>query len=148
MCAHASPASREACQLAAASCRQRNSSPARLTAHVLPRPAGLSLYSVDEVQLRAAAPTLILTQTLCAVCAPSLGDLGDIAATCRELESVLGPVSGEAAGEAAVPRVLSLQPNNLVKRLHPPVDFCPNTANGFHSSSLGCGCCGSSNSPF
>ena len=87
--------------------------------------AWLCLAPAASLQLRAAAPTLILTQTLCAVCAPSLGDLGDIAATCRELESVLGPVSGEAAGEAAVPRVLSLQPNNLVKRLHLPVEFCP-----------------------
>ena len=38
--------------------------------------AGLSLYGVDEALVRAAAPDLVLTQMLCAVCAPSADDVG------------------------------------------------------------------------
>ncbi len=34
-------------------------------------PAGQSLYEIDEAKLRALAPDLILTQRLCAVCAPA-----------------------------------------------------------------------------
>ncbi len=39
-----------------------------------------ALYRVDESALRAADPDLILTQGLCDVCAPTLGDVEDVAA--------------------------------------------------------------------
>jgi iron complex transport system substrate-binding protein len=41
---------------------------------------GGALYQVDEHALRAAEPDLILTQGLCDVCAPTLGDVEDVAA--------------------------------------------------------------------
>lgn len=41
--------------------------------------SGGALYQVDESALRAAAPDLILTQGLCEVCAPTLGDVEDVA---------------------------------------------------------------------
>lgn len=40
---------------------------------------GEALYRVDESALRAADPDLILTQGLCAVCAPTLGDVEEVA---------------------------------------------------------------------
>ncbi len=40
---------------------------------------GEALYKVDEPSLRAARPDLILTQGLCAVCAPTLGDVQELA---------------------------------------------------------------------
>lgn len=40
---------------------------------------GEALYQVDELSLRAARPDLILTQGLCEVCAPTLGDVEDVA---------------------------------------------------------------------
>jgi iron complex transport system substrate-binding protein len=39
---------------------------------------GLSLYQVDEVLLRQLAPDLILTQTLCQVCAPSGNEVAQV----------------------------------------------------------------------
>jgi len=41
--------------------------------------SGGALYQVDEAALRAAQPDLIVTQGLCAVCAPTLGDVEDVA---------------------------------------------------------------------
>src|SRR6266540_5220262 len=41
--------------------------------------SGGALYQVDETALRAAHPDLIVTQGLCAVCAPTLGDVEDVA---------------------------------------------------------------------
>jgi len=41
--------------------------------------SGASLYQVDEAAIRSAAPDLILTQGLCDVCAPTLGDVQDVA---------------------------------------------------------------------
>src|SRR5216117_1711939 len=38
-----------------------------------------ALYQVDAQALRSAEPDLILTQGLCKVCAPTLGDVEDIA---------------------------------------------------------------------
>src|SRR5438046_7035394 len=38
-----------------------------------------ALYQVDAQALRSADPDLILTQGLCEVCAPTLGDVEDIA---------------------------------------------------------------------
>ena len=58
---------------------------------------GLSIYRVDAEKLRALAPTLILTQTQCEVCAASP----------RDLEAALESWVGQR------PRVLSLEPNSL-----------------------------------
>jgi iron complex transport system substrate-binding protein len=41
--------------------------------------AGTALYQVDEVALRGARPDLIITQALCAVCAPSQASVQEIA---------------------------------------------------------------------
>ena len=57
---------------------------------------GGALYQVDEAALRAAEPNLVLTQGLCNVCAPTLGDVEDVA---RRLPKA--------------PRVLSLDPHGL-----------------------------------
>ncbi len=48
--------------------------------------AGVSLYSLDEPKLRAAAPTVILTQTLCEVCAVAEGE---VALACSRLSASL-----------------------------------------------------------
>jgi iron complex transport system substrate-binding protein len=58
---------------------------------------GLSVYRVDAERLRELAPTLILTQDQCEVCAASLSDV----------EAALGAWVG------ARPRVLSLRPRTL-----------------------------------
>jgi len=57
---------------------------------------GASLYEIDEPVLSRLRPTLILTQALCDVCAPSAGDV-------REVASRLDPV----------PQVLSFDPHDL-----------------------------------
>lgn len=48
--------------------------------------AGVSLYSLDEPALQAAAPTVVLTQTLCEVCAVAEGE---VAAACSRLSASL-----------------------------------------------------------
>lgn len=58
--------------------------------------AGEALYDIDEAALQAAAPDLVLTQGLCEVCAPTLGDLEDVA---RRLPRV--------------PSIVSLDPHHL-----------------------------------
>jgi iron complex transport system substrate-binding protein len=58
---------------------------------------GLSVYEVDAPRLRALRPDVILTQTQCAVCAVTPGDL----------EGALHEWSGKA------PRLLSLAPDGL-----------------------------------
>jgi iron complex transport system substrate-binding protein len=58
---------------------------------------GLSLFEVDAEALRALAPTLVLTQDQCALCAASLADV----------ERALGAWTGSA------PRVLSVAPWSL-----------------------------------
>src|SRR5438094_712832 len=55
-----------------------------------------ALYQVDAQALRSAEPDLILTQGLCKVCAPTLGDVEDIA---RNL--------------ARLPEIVSLDPHHL-----------------------------------
>ena len=62
--------------------------------------AGVSLYSLDEDQLRAASPTVILTQTLCAVCAVAEGE---VAAACSRLSASL----------PSAPAVLAFEPHTL-----------------------------------
>jgi iron complex transport system substrate-binding protein len=42
--------------------------------------SGGALYQVDERALRSAEPDVVLTQGLCEVCAPTLGDVEDVAA--------------------------------------------------------------------
>src|SRR3989449_182588 len=41
--------------------------------------SGDALYQVDESALRSSGPDLILTQGICDVCAPTLGDVEDVA---------------------------------------------------------------------
>ncbi len=73
--------------------------------------AGQALYQVDAPGLRESDPDLILTQGLCAVCAPTLGDVEDVARNLprkprivsldpHRLEDVLGDVArvGSACG--------------------------------------------------
>ena len=59
--------------------------------------SGGALYQVDENALRAAEPDVIVTQGLCAVCAPTLGDVEDVA---RRLPKE--------------PEILSLDPHRLL----------------------------------
>src|SRR5256886_17051086 len=59
-----------------------------------------ALYHVDARALRTAEPDLILTQGLCEVCAPTLGDVEDIA---RNLPRP--------------PEIVSLDPHHLVEVL-------------------------------
>ena len=51
--------------------------------------SGGRLYQVDEAALRAAEPDLILTQGLCDVCAPTLGDVEDVASRLHQRPSIL-----------------------------------------------------------
>lgn len=51
--------------------------------------AGHALYAIDEAALRDAAPDLILTQGLCDVCAPSFGDVRDVAARLPSTPNIL-----------------------------------------------------------
>lgn len=86
--------------------------------------AGEALYSIDEAALRDVAPDLILTQGLCDVCAPSVGDVRDVAGRLpsppdilaldpHRLEDVLGDIVrvGRACGaeEAAGSLVADLR---------------------------------------
>lgn len=48
--------------------------------------AGLSLYTLKEAELRVAAPNVVLTQTLCDVCAPALDE---VQAACKLLSASL-----------------------------------------------------------
>lgn len=61
---------------------------------------GLSVYAVDRDRIAALAPDLILTQTLCAVCAVSPDDLAAMA--CETLPSRPRIVSLEAASLAGL----------------------------------------------
>ena len=60
--------------------------------------AGLSLYEVDEAQLAALAPDIIITQTHCEVCAVSPGDLAHGVATKLERHQVVALATGTVAG--------------------------------------------------
>lgn len=51
--------------------------------------SGENLYQVDEAALGAAEPDLILTQGLCDVCAPTLGDVEDVASRLPQRPSIL-----------------------------------------------------------
>ena len=61
---------------------------------------GVSLYSLDEEQLRAAAPTVVLTQTLCEVCAVASGE---VSAACARLSASL----------PSEPAVFAFEPHTL-----------------------------------
>lgn len=84
--------------------------------------SGISLYAVDQASLLAAAPTLVLTQALCAVCAPATSEVD---AVCRDIASQLESQLGVAG--AAV-EVLSLQPSDL-----------PTVAESFETVASACG---------
>jgi len=72
--------------------------------------AGLPLYQVDEAQLAALAPDIIITQTHCEVCAVSPGDLAHGVAARLERHQVValstGTVDGILDGFARVAEVL------------------------------------------
>jgi iron complex transport system substrate-binding protein len=72
--------------------------------------AGLSLYEVDEAQLAALAPDIIITQTHCEVCAVSPADLAHGVAAKLERHQVValatGTVDGILEGFARVAAVL------------------------------------------
>ena len=81
--------------------------------------AGLSLYLVDEAQMRAISPDLILTQELCQVCAPSGNEVTQLLSslapkpevlylTPRSLDQVLDNLRqiGEATGTEAKAEML------------------------------------------
>ena len=50
---------------------------------------GDALYQVDESALRSADPDLILTQGLCEVCAPTLGDVEEVARRLPRIPSIV-----------------------------------------------------------
>lgn len=66
--------------------------------------SGLSLYTIDERAVRRARPSVVLTQTLCSVCAP---DEAEVEAVCRRLGEALADES------ARTPRVVNLEPTTL-----------------------------------
>jgi iron complex transport system substrate-binding protein len=72
--------------------------------------AGLPLYQVDEAQLAALAPDIIITQTHCEVCAVSPGDLAHGVAARLERHQVValstGTVDGILEGFVHVAEVL------------------------------------------
>ncbi len=72
--------------------------------------AGLPLYEVDEAQLAALAPDIIITQTHCEVCAVSPGDLAHGVASRLERHQVValatGTIDGILDGFARVAEVL------------------------------------------
>eukprot|EP01134_Creolimax_fragrantissima_P007444 CFRG7444T1 len=67
---------------------------------------GLSLYGLDEEALKQARPSVVFTQALCAVCAPSHADVLE---TCERLgDSFMG---GSGSGGVAVD-VVNLEPRS------------------------------------
>jgi len=74
--------------------------------------AGLPLYEVDEAQLAALAPDIIITQTHCEVCAVSPSDLAHGVAAKLERHQVIalatGTVDGILQGFARVAEVLGV----------------------------------------
>ncbi|HLK89278.1 MAG TPA: ABC transporter substrate-binding protein [Polyangia bacterium] len=72
--------------------------------------AGLPLYEVDEAQLGALAPDIIITQTHCEVCAVSPGDLAHGVTAKLERHQVValatGTIDGILDGFACVAQVL------------------------------------------
>lgn len=67
--------------------------------------SGVSLYELDEEALRRARPSLILTQALCAVCAPAFEDVNQM---CRRPGEALADPDGSA------PSVVNLEPQCLL----------------------------------
>ncbi len=60
--------------------------------------AGLPLYEVDEAQLAALAPDIVITQTHCEVCAVSPGDLAHGATSKLERHQVVALATGTIDG--------------------------------------------------
>jgi iron complex transport system substrate-binding protein len=85
--------------------------------------AGLSIYALDAVALRAARPDVIVTQTLCEVCALTPADLADaladwtgarpeiVALSPLRLDDVFGDIEriGAALGRVEAARSLAAQ---------------------------------------
>ena len=98
--------------------------------------AGEALYLLDEEALRRAAPDLILTQGLCDVCAPSLGDVRDVAERLPEPPEILsldphtlGDVFGDILRVGEACRVKG-RANACRKELEARVDEVAKTASG------------------
>lgn len=68
--------------------------------------SGISLYTVQEQKLREAKPTIILTQTLCDVCAPAYNH---VTAVCAKIFNT----SIEEGVNALPVRIVSLEPTSL-----------------------------------
>lgn len=68
--------------------------------------SGLSLYALDEPLVRAARPSVVLTQALCAVCAPSADEVAEV---CQRLGAALADEQGRE------PEVLNLEPTTLAE---------------------------------
>src|SRR2546427_4618814 len=76
--------------------------------------SGEALYQVDESALRSSGPDLILTQGLCDVCAPTRGDVEDVASRLPwrpVIESLVQNLL-EAISQTILPlaRALSIRP--------------------------------------
>jgi iron complex transport system substrate-binding protein len=50
---------------------------------------GKSLYTVDEVKLRAAAPNLLVTQNLCQVCGPAGNEVSQVIASMSDAPKII-----------------------------------------------------------
>lgn len=72
--------------------------------------AGSSLYALDDEKLRVAAPTVVLTQTLCDVCAPALGE---VQAACARLGATPRRDSSGDETSPPAPAVHSFEPHDL-----------------------------------
>lgn len=76
-----------------------------------------SLYPILEAELQAARPTLVLTQDLCAVCAP----------TSDAVRQTL--TSSSSSSSSSVPKIVSLTPQSL-----------PDVLASFETVAAACGC--------
>lgn len=84
------PAARDKPVLVDCALDLRGLSPGQIDAAVAERiRSGRSLYAVDEAKLRAAAPTLLVTQDLCQVCGPSGNEVSQVLKTLSPAPEVL-----------------------------------------------------------
>lgn len=105
---------------------------------------GLSLYTVDHEALLAAEPSLVITQALCAVCAP---DAAEVDAVCvdiaRQLRSAAATASAAAAagsegGGGGAPGLPAPAPAPVQVLSLQPVDL-PSVAESFVGVARACG---------
>lgn len=78
--------------------------------------SGLSLCGLDEPGLHAAQPSIVLTQTLCSVCAV---DTGEVVEVCHRLASQImsaaSPTTPIGCEPSARPQVVSLEPGTIAQ---------------------------------